>query len=161
MPPDVTTSAAIDVKFTAEERCLRHVRLSIVSFVMVMTENRDLASRVAMAAAELVENAVKYTTSPTLHFRLSARISDGVSSFKLETENDASPESIQTLQRLLEEVGRGDGMNAYMRFLRAVPEKAAGASQLGLARIRYEGQMSLAAKVDGTRLRMICESIAP
>jgi hypothetical protein len=159
MTPEISTTASMEVHFSAEERCLRHVRLSIVSFIMVMTENRDLASRVAMSAAELVENAVKYATSPKVVFRLVAKIVDGAAVVRLETENDARAEMVDSVQRIVEDVGRGDGMDAYLRFVRAVPEQSINASQLGLARIRFEGQMDLQAEIQGQRVRLIANSV--
>lgn len=158
MHPEISTKATMEVQFGAEERCLRHVRLSIVSFIMVMAENRELASRVAMAAAELVENAVKYTTSSKVLFRLIARLENGVAIIRLETENEARPELIETVERIVADVGEGDGMDAYLRCMRAIPEKSAATSQLGLARIRFEGRMTLEAQIAGNRVRLVAET---
>lgn len=155
---DLTTTASMELHFDPEERCLRHVRLSISSFVLVVNENRDLASRVAMTAAEMVENAVKYTSGKDLTFRLSVKLGAGQSRVRVETENEATPQRLGDLSRVLKEVQVGTGMEAYMRALAAVPEKSAHESKLGLARIRYEGQMDVRADVVGSRIRMIAET---
>lgn len=157
MTPDIATNASMEVQFAPEERCLRHVRLSIVSFIMVMTEDRAMASRVAMSATELLENAVKYSTSDRIGFRLMVRSTPEGTGVRLETENEAPPEKIATLQQIVRDVGEGEGVDAYMRYLKAAATRSESQSQLGLARIRYEGEMSLRADVNGKRLLVIAE----
>jgi len=151
---DLSTSATMQIRFTADERCLRHVRLSIVSFLMVMAEDRDLASRVAMTAAELVENAVKYTSQNPIRFNLTATSEPEAWEVKVETRNAASPEQMAELKRVFETVSKGEGLDAYMTALREVPDKREGQSQLGLARIRYEGQMQLGCTLEGDNVVM-------
>jgi hypothetical protein len=154
----VVPGAALEVRFRPEYRCVNHARLLLNSFILLVTDDRTLAGRVAMTGAELIENAVKRATSPLALLRLKIDTSGRARAVRLETENEATPENARELIRVMDRVSQGTPMDAYTRALSAVPEQDVRAAHLGLARIRYEGRMNLACKVDGGSVRVMAET---
>ena len=155
----VTTAgiAQMEVQFTAaRDRGVHHVRLLANSLVMIVVDDRLLASRVAMAASELAENSVKSNTATLSVLRV--KIDPATSKIRIETENEATAADIELLRRHLAVVNDGTPAESYMRALAAVPTANASAGHVGLARVRFEGQMTLRLEVDGRRVRMVAET---
>jgi len=153
----VVPGAAMEIRFKPEYRCVNHARLLINSFVLLVFDDRTLAGRVAMTGAELIENSVKRATSPLCVLRLQIQ-SERTRTVRLETENEATSENIRELLQVMQQVTQGSPMDAYTRALSVIPEKDASAAHLGLARIRYEGKMTLSCQVQGALVRVIAET---
>lgn len=152
--------AVLDLKFRPEYRCVNHARLLINSFMLLQIDDRTLAGRVAMTGAELIDNSVKRATSDLVVLRVKVFPDTPIPRVRVETENEASLENIRTLTKTLESIGQGNAVDAYIRALQAIPDNQAGATHLGLARIRYEGKMQIRCEVDGKRVRMMAETTA-
>ncbi|MCS6911611.1 MAG: hypothetical protein RMK29_09130 [Myxococcales bacterium] len=107
------------------------------------------ADQVAMTTSELLENATKYAAAPHLRYKL--RICDG--HVEVSVANQASSRQRRTLRWFLEEVTRGDPLDAYLRCLERQGDS--GVSQSGLARIRYEAGATLSATEQGDEVTVL------
>lgn len=132
-------------------------RIMVSSFCNVALANEDIADKIAMTAQELLENAVKYTADPEKNVSLRFKI-EGNEVISLEVSNAASPESISILRSQHAEVSDGDPLMAYLQKMQRIAmDPCAEASQLGLARIRYETGNDLTLRVDGQTVTMRVE----
>jgi hypothetical protein len=114
----------------------------------------ELAERACIIIQETLENAVKYSTDST----------DSELELKIEAEGERIVFSISSLpdpahaDRLRQELSGLHALDAeqayFAAFLRASNEPEA-AARLGLARVRYEGNVELSLKEeDGGRIRI-------
>lgn len=149
--------AKMELEFTPDWRFLRQLRTFVSHMVTVRTQDPDLAARVGMAVTELAENAIKYATSSSAAIRVYV---ENNSLVRVEAENDAAREQIEELIRILDQVNEGDSTEAYMRALLAAAEGDNAQSKVGLARVRFEGQMVLRIEVTAQRIRVIAERAA-
>lgn len=132
-------------------------RIMVSSFCNVALANEDIADKIAMTAQELLENAVKYSSNPEQNVALRFTIHDE-ERISLEVSNQASPESIATLKAQHSEVCEGDPLMAYLQKMQRIAMDPNGeASQLGLARIRYETGNELMLRVEGDTVTMRVE----
>lgn len=106
--------------------------------------------RVALAAHELLENAVKYGPGPDAPVRCALSVEP--SEIRLAVSNQARPDQVQRLAAHLEAVMDGDPEAMYMRLMEESLERET--SGLGLARIRCEAGAGLELAVDGPELTL-------
>lgn len=117
-------------------------------FFCKTTFTEELAERACVIIQETLENAVKYSTdSPDSELEL-----------KIQAEGEQVVFSVSSLpdpahaHRLREELSGLHALDAeqayYAAFLRASNEPEA-AARLGLARVRYEGNVELSMKEEG------------
>jgi hypothetical protein len=111
----------------------------------------DEAYALSMVAQELLENAVKYGASGAEVIRLLVRVADEDVTVEVRSQVDGDARSLEAFGGV---VGRlraaPDPYEAYVERLRLVAAgaDAGGASELGLARIAYEGRCALDFRVD-------------
>jgi len=148
--------ATLEFCVDADDRCIRHVRVSVVSFVMVLLEHRELASRMGMVSAELAEHAIRVANGGDVRARLSLRKDVHTGRVKVEAvaECRITPQTGQRLAAMFEVLQKGSGMDAYLRALAQTSTE----NQVGLARVRYEGQMALRYTVEANVLKVYAES---
>ena len=106
----------------------------------------DEAYSLAMVAQELLENAVKYGAADADEIRLLLRVEDGGVTVVVRSrvgEDDTNVRAFGGAMRRIRECP--DPLAAYVERLQqaAVRPVAAGGSELGLARIAYEGRCAL------------------
>ncbi len=147
-------STKLELKFFPDWRMIRQLRTFVNGLLTLGVSDLNLATGVAMAITELAENAVKYATSAESVIRL--RILPEELKLRIESENDATPENIRQLQRIIEDVNVGDPADAYARAMQAAAHLDSG-SQLGMARIRCEAGMTLSCEIDNNRVRIVAE----
>lgn len=107
------------------------------------------ADQVAMTTSELLENATKYAATPRLRYEL--RVCDG--HVEVSVANRASARQRSTLRCFLDEVTRGEPLEAYLRCLERQGDS--GVSQSGLARIRYEAGATLSTTEKGDEVTVL------
>lgn len=111
-----------------------------------------MASQVALAAHELVENAMKYS-APGQKIRL--HIEERAGSVVITVENDARKEDIANLISEVTAVcDAKDPMAYYRGKIEQAITRTDGRACLGLARIRFESQMQIKWAVSGRRVRI-------
>src|SRR5258706_2805388 len=102
------------------------------------TLSRDDVSRVALAAHELLENAMRYGDNPPTEVRIRIEITDD-STVVLQTWNHTDESHRMVVQQLFDEMNSAPDPLLHYCLLMKRNAKLAG-SGLGLARIRAEGE---------------------
>lgn len=132
-------------------------RIMVSSFCNVELADEAIADKIALAAQELLENAVKYAASPEHNVSLRFTIREG-EALALEVTNVGEPEQIAILEAQIAEISATDPLTAYLqRMQRIAMNPDAPGSQLGLARIRYEAGAELGLSVEGDRVTLRVE----
>jgi len=125
-------------------------RIFVASFFGHSYGDADFSDRVAMAAHELLENAAKYSSSMDAPIRCSFSVEE--TCVRVEVQNHAHPEHLPVLQEDFHAVTQGDPLEIYIqRMQRSVTSEK---SQLGLARIRYEGDATLGMTLENDNVIM-------
>jgi hypothetical protein len=138
----------IELKFGPRWKYIAVARAFIQNFIAVSFSDDTRADKIAMAASELLENAVKYAIGEETRVRVGLKADTG--DVDIEVSNQASPEAIAGLKAVWGSVMDGDPLAAYLQMMREAATRSDGKSQLGLVRIRYEtgGVMSLKTEGD-------------
>jgi hypothetical protein len=121
------------------------IRQFVGAFLAPIVRERALADRVALSAHELLENALKYCTSPDGRVHCKATMQPG--RITLCVRNRASTARIERLRSEFDLVTAGDPLETYLAMMQRSLEDDQ-ASQLGLARIRYEAGAELSLEIE-------------
>lgn len=110
--------------------------------------DRGLASRLALATHEVLENALSYGNSET-----ELRIDIEGDEVHLRTWNHADPTRIAAIKHGIDDLMAAPDPEAYYQQQIVVSyQRTDGGSGLGLARIRNEADMSLSYEIDRDRV---------
>lgn len=135
------SDGSIEMRFGPRWKYISPARLFIQSFVAIAVSDQAKADRVAMAASELLENAVKYGTSDDTHCVVQAQADRGL--IRASVTNQASAAGAEELRLVYQKIMTGSPLEAYITQMREAATRSDGKSQLGLARIRYETNADL------------------
>jgi len=121
-------------------------------------DDRDTTSRLHMAAHELVENVLKYGSTPEvgLEFELERRNDRQI--VRLRTRNTAAPEQLDELTRRVTELRAAPDPVAYYDRLIRSTAPVLGVSGLGLARIRAEAGLDVDCSVEGREVSIVVQT---
>jgi len=120
----------------------------------------DELSRVLLAAHELLENIVKYSTGSMAEFHFTLEPASAGLRVRLQTKNCADAERIADVQRRLDAVHAArDPVSHYDDLIRAAAGRRDG-SGLGLARIPAESELALSYVVEHDCLILTAEGMA-
>ncbi len=111
----------------------------------------DEAYALSMVAQELLENAVKYGASGAEVIRLLVRVEERDVTVEVRSQVSEDARSLQAFGGVVERLrAAADPYQAYVERLQLAAARAAagGPSELGLARIAYEGRCALDFRVD-------------
>jgi hypothetical protein len=112
-----------------------------------------LAGQVALAAHELIENAIKYSHPNAPKIRL--EVVERAGAIAVTVENEARREDIASLLTEITAVCESKDPLAYYRNkIDQAISRTDGRSCLGLARIRFESQMHIKWSISGRRVRI-------
>ena len=137
----------IELKFGPRWKYIAVVRGFIQNFLAVGFSDDARADKIAMAASELLENAVKYAAGEET--RVSVGLSATSGDVDISVANRASPEAVAGLKSVWDQVMAGDPLEAYVGMMRQAATRSDGKSQLGLVRIRYETGGTMTLSVEG------------
>lgn len=141
------------------------LRVSVQACVRAVFPDAAVASRIALTAAELMENAVKYGDWGTVdggRFELIVAGADGRVTIEVSNPIDPSGGHFARLKEELEAIARAPSpQEAFMRGVRNVALKRR--TSLGLVRIVHEGGCDLAAELSGNVLtvRAVAREMTP
>ena len=146
-----TNTLSFDVAFSSKWwSFVSSTRVFVSSFCGHSVGDAEFSDKVAMTTHELLENAVKYSASQGQPILCQVGIDDD--HMWVRVKNEANPDHIQNLHETYREVTEGDPLDVYVdRMQRSVTSEK---SELGLARIRYEGEAQLRLTVDGGLVTM-------
>ena len=126
---------------------------SVSRFVKELSQkyiaDADAISRLELAAYELMENIVKYTSQGQGRFHFELAESDAGYRVTLGTENHASSEHRQDLQKRVDALSSASDPLAHYDSAIAESARRPFGSGLGLVRIRAEGEMLVEHRIDG------------
>lgn len=106
--------------------------------------DQELASRLALATHEMLENAVTYSNDDETAIRIEV---DG-DLLSVRTWNCASADRLDALRSSIDRVMSAPDPDAYYQQQMVVAAKRNDGSGLGLARIRNEADMRLSYEID-------------
>uniref|UniRef100_A0A7C3EDQ6 Histidine kinase/HSP90-like ATPase domain-containing protein n=1 Tax=Gracilinema caldarium TaxID=215591 RepID=A0A7C3EDQ6_9SPIR len=145
---EITNSLGfIEIKFGPRWKYIAVVRAFIQNFIAVSYSDNIRADKIAMAASELLENAVKYAQGEETLVKL--QLLPETESIMVSVTNRANLEAIKGLQEIWEKVMQGDPLQAYITQMQLAATRTDSKSQLGLVRIRYETGADMKLDVQG------------
>ena len=136
--------ASLSIRFAPCTQLIVIVRRFVQAFYERVLQNHELASQLALATHELLENAVKYGTTDTASLAISVldNIDSGVH-VDLAIRNSTQPSHIAEAERLIAEINACDDTFAfYQERIKVASERTIG-SGLGLVRIAAETGLTL------------------
>jgi hypothetical protein len=120
----------------------------------------DELSRVLLAAHELLENIVKYSTGTVAEFHFALEPAGNGLRVRLQTKNCAHPERLADVRRRLDALRASrDPVSHYDDLIRAAAGRRDG-SGLGLARIPAESELELGYLIEQDCLILTAEGMA-
>jgi hypothetical protein len=135
MQPDRRADDHVTLRFQPRWTYISCVRRFLTSFFLIGLSDKERAEQISMAASELLENAVKYSSEESSHLNVEVIRRNG--EIDVVVENPAEPEQINVLRREFALISAAEPEQIYLKRMEEAA-KAGGQSRLGLIRIRYE-----------------------
>jgi hypothetical protein len=149
----------LDLSIWREMGTVSIIRRFVEELYEQVFDDRDVVSRIALAAHELLENAVKYSYDGEARIRIGLAEHGTTTRVAIEVTNHATADDLRTLRTAIAEMdGAGDPLVHYQTLLRRSAKRRDG-SGLGLARVVAEGEMSLALAVEEDRVSLRAEMV--
>jgi two-component sensor histidine kinase len=149
MAPRSEEGERLEIEFAPNLALVTQVRQFVGAFYGHCLGDPEATSRIAVAAHELLENAVKYASHRQVRIRISLeRGEDGAQMVTIETGNHATVEDLRAAREALDELAMGgaDSMTSYLKLLDRSAKRTSG-SGLGLGRVRAEADMTLSYEI--------------
>jgi hypothetical protein len=140
--------AFFEMSFCPSLELVSLVRRFVGTFYLRVLDDADLASRVALATHELLENAVKYSLDGETNIRMEIRRVPTGHDIEIRTRNRTSPERAARLAGNIDEMNQlGNPFKFYQTLMRR-SAKSDAPGGLGLARIAAESEMKISCVVN-------------
>ncbi len=148
MTTTFTTDAAVFfVRMGPSWDVIDEVRRFVERFCATACPGAERQEQIALAAHELVQNAIAASTTDV---ELRIELDRKAGCVRLSVSNGAAPDQIEVLrQRLVRVQSHRDPLAGYLEAMREDPWGRGG---LGLSRIRYEGALDLGLEIHGGRV---------
>jgi hypothetical protein len=115
------------------------IRRFVESFCAAACPGAEREEQLALAAHELVQNAISYASAPGVDLRLA--VDHEAKRVRVSVSNAVRPEQAKVLrERLAALSAHPDPLECYLAAMREAPDTRGG---LGLPRIRYEASLDL------------------
>jgi anti-sigma regulatory factor (Ser/Thr protein kinase) len=129
-------------------REIDEIRHFVESFCASTCPETERQEQLALAAHELVQNAIANAVTPDVELRL--EVDRATERVTVSVSNQARADQIEVLRdRLDKTLAHADPLEGYVAAMRDDPESRGG---IGLARIRFEAALELALDVEGERV---------
>lgn len=130
----------------------------LIDFCQMTIGDRETTSRLHMAAHELVENVLKYGSTPEVGLEFELERGEQHSIVRLRTRNTASPQQLEEVIRRVQELRAATDPVAYYDRLIRSTAPVLGVSGLGLARIRAEAGLDVDCSVNGQEVSIVVQA---
>lgn len=152
-PPSETQPALASFRIVVQmdSRHITPVRRVVAEIAKSIGLADDMASRLALAAHELMENALKYSVDPDRSVRLRLSIEAGQKA-QVTVSNASNRACYEQTQQRVRQINRTDNPAELYQAMIAKSLKRKRGSGLGLARIRAEADMQLHCVLRGDML---------
>ncbi|HVU00771.1 MAG TPA: hypothetical protein VHE30_03435 [Polyangiaceae bacterium] len=148
-----SASPAFELVFRPSVELISVVRRFVAEFYERTLDDLEIASRLALATHELLENAAKYSADGET--KLYVRVDRADGSVVVRTENRATTTQIDALREWFSEFeAAGDADTIYAEMIRRTAARKSGSGGLGLARIWSESEMAIDLAVEADRVRI-------
>ncbi|WP_437739632.1 hypothetical protein WMF39_28360 [Sorangium sp. So ce1504] len=124
----------------------------------MVLDDESASSRFYMAAHELVENLIKYSSGPEVSIELALEEGEGARVLVIRARNEASPERLREVERRLSALRSASDPVKHYDELICETAMVEGVSGLGLARVRAEGGLDVDHTIEGSRLTIIAQA---
>jgi hypothetical protein len=145
----------IELRFGPRWKYIACARSFIQNFLAISIVDQAKADKIAMAASELLENAVKYASGEDTH--ISVNVSPKTEKISVRVTNQANPSSVETLKQIYAKINKGNALDSYVAQMKEAALRSDGKSMLGLARIRYETGGELSLKIEGNTVNIFID----
>ncbi len=134
------------------------LRRFVESFCAASCPGADREEQLALAAHELVQNAIAYASTPGVELRL--ELDARKERVRVSVTNATAPAQAEMLrERIAEVASEADPLAGYLAAMRRAPEERGG---LGLPRVRFEAALDLRVEIAGGRVTVHAEGpLAP
>jgi hypothetical protein len=153
--------ANFELSFSPNARLVSTVRRFVSSFYADALESADFTSQLALAAHELLENAVRYSADSKTSIRIGIKRTPSGVRATIETHNRAPAASIASLRAMVDEIAAAPDPDAHYQLLMRRSAKRTDGSGLGLGRVRAEGGMAISCQIDNDAVRVRAQSEFP
>ncbi len=136
------------VSFRPNFRLVSTVRRFTEEFYQRMLGDQETSERIALATHELLENAIAYASDD----ETGVRVELTEDTLTVRTWNRTSPERLESLKSMIDEMNQADDPAAYYQTLMSKTAYRTDGSGLGLARIRAEADMAITYEVTTDRV---------
>ncbi|WP_437585846.1 hypothetical protein [Sorangium sp. So ce1000] len=130
----------------------------VSSFCRVVLDDESESSRFYMAAHELVENLIKYSSGPEVGLEFVLEEGEGARVLVIRARNEASPERLREVERRLSALKSASDPVKHYDELICETAMVEGGSGLGLARVRAEGGLEVDYAIEGNELTIIAQA---
>ncbi len=154
----MTEEAHVELRFRPDVELVSVVRRFVSAFSDEVLDDAERASRLAVAAHELVENGVKYSLDGETALRLVISPDETGAKLAIGTWNRARPGDVDGIQRVFAEMQEHPDPQDFYQLLMRRNARAPDLSGLGLARIRAETDMTLRCEVKDDEVSVLAES---
>ena len=151
-------SLFVCLSFQPNEYLVSAISRLVSDFCEIGLKDLDITSRFHMAAHELAENIIKYSSGPRVSLELALEERDGACVMKICARNEASPERLREVERRLFELKTAVDPVKHYDDLIIETAMVEGVSGLGLARVRAEGGLDVDYKIEGNELTIIAHA---
>lgn len=136
----------IELKFGPHWNYIAAARGFLQGFLSISTNDQEYSDKLAMAASELLENAVKYSENTETFMHVSViKPKDQVIIIVI---NQSTEDRCKVLQEIYNKIIKKKPLEAYVEQMKEAAVRDDGKSQLGLVRIRYEVGADLKLDID-------------
>jgi hypothetical protein len=142
----------VSIEFAPTSGCLGSIVSVVNDFCRNVVDDQGTKFAFQLAAYELTENMVKYSTGGLTSLRIEVESSPAGPELVLTTENEASSERIADAVSRLEALERTPDPSAYFDQLVKESLDEPNESRLGLGRLRAEGELVLSHRVTDNTL---------
>ena len=147
--------AHLELTFSPNVELVSVVRSFVKQFYDRVIEDPDLTWRLALAAHEMLENAVKFAVDNTTRLHLQVQREQAAIVVRIMTKNRANQETIAGLHETIRGIrASSDPAAHYQTMMRAATRRTSG-SGLGLGRIQAEALLNLEYSVDGDAVELL------